>query len=200
MKNQFFIISFLFILTNSLMSQVTDDGYPLLTFKADNSLKEILEYKIEGLDSSLISKGYYSDGLLRLKQGFRNDTLLIEYKFKYNENGRLDFLSKSLKDKNCKDTTKTISFFLYDQYGNIYFERVSDSIYSNQLSYENNFEMSNTYFTSYIYEDSLMTYSNFVTLLEYGIQHWSKKFEYDDKNRLAKFIYTIWVTVSIIIA
>ena len=180
----FFIFS---ILTKSLFGQLVGNGYTTIDFTPDSSLKEIHEWNIDRDDSTLISKGFYSNGFLKNKIHFLNNHLVSEYCYQYDENGLYDYVSKTSKDINGKDTSKTITYLLRDQYGNTYFERVSDSLTTNTShnSYSN-YEVQNTYFTSYIYEDSLVLYSNFVNDLGGGIQHWSNKYEYDSKKRLIK--------------
>lgn len=153
------------------------------SFKPDESLKEITEYWINGRDSSLVSKEYYSNGFLRKQQIFWQDTLRIESTFNYDGKGVLSSIDKQVKD-NIPDSVKTSLFFLYDQNNNVYFER--SMIFS--LVNPDSFQVHYQTFTNYIYKDGLIIYSNLINDMADGggIQTQSYHYEYDKKNRLKK--------------
>jgi hypothetical protein len=148
----------------------------------DKSLKEVWEYRIDGKDSSLTAKEYYSDGLLFLRKSFWKDTLRKETTYKYNEYKLPYIITETYKDNNKKDTSKSIIIKLYDQYKNVYLERHMDSV----PNYDFNFQLSYQQFTNYIYQDSLIIYSNMINDLVNGFQLIYKKFEYDSKRHLKK--------------
>lgn len=154
-------------------------------YSPDKSLKEVWEYRIDGKDSSLTAKEYYSDGLIQLRQSFWRDTLRKEIAFKYNDYNLLSSITQTLKDNKNIDTSKSITIYLYDQYGNLYLERRMDSVPDHIF----NFRTRNQEFTSYIYQDSLIIYSNKIRDFIHSYQEDFKRYEYDDKRNLKKVFY-----------
>ncbi|MBK8415698.1 MAG: hypothetical protein IPL22_15070 [Bacteroidetes bacterium] len=148
----------------------------------DKSLKEVLEFRVDGKDSSLAAKEYYSEGLIQLRQSFWKDTVRNETSYQYNEYNQPSIMTKVLKDNKNKDASKSITIYLYDQYGNLYLERNMDSVPDNIY----NFRLRNQEFTSYIYQDSLVIYSNKIRDFINSYQEDFKRYEYDDKGRLKK--------------
>lgn len=151
--------------------------------KTDKALKEVWEYKVDMRDSALTSKEFYSGGLIKSKQIFFWDTLRKEVFFKYDDENLLSLVTEYSKDANGKDTAKFVIWYLYDQYRNPYFEKRGDSVPYGDF----NMETRQQFFTSYIYEDSLIMYENSLDEIPgkgFGMQ--SKKFEYNDKKQRTK--------------
>jgi hypothetical protein len=181
MKQTFKLISAFLLLSGKLFGQFSEMVFDNTT-KTDKSLKEVWEYSGDGKDSSLTAKEYYSEGLLQLRQSFWNDTLRKEAKYKYNEYKLPWIIIETSKDNNKKDTSKSMAVYLYDQYKNLYLERHMDSVPDYDLHFRLRFQQ----FTNYIYQDSLIIYSNMINDLGDGFQAVNKKFEYDNKRHLKK--------------
>lgn len=169
------------LLTTNLFGQYSEIVIKS-TYLPDKSLKEVLEFRVDGKDSSLAAKEYYSEGLIQLRQSFWKDTVRNETSYQYNEYNQPNIITKILKDNKNKDASKSITIYLYDQYGNLYLERHMDSVPDNIY----NFRLRNQEFTSYIYQDSLVIYSNKIRDFINSYQEDFKRYEYDDKRRLKK--------------
>jgi len=57
------------LLTTNLFGQYSEIVIKS-TYLPDKSLKEVLEFRVDGKDSSLAAKEYYSEGLIQLRQSF----------------------------------------------------------------------------------------------------------------------------------
>ncbi len=182
-----------FLLVSSKLFGQNSEMFFNYSVTTDKSLKEVWEYRVDGKDSSLTAKEYYSDGLLILRKSFWKDTLRKETTYKYNEFKLPWIITETFKDNNKKDTSKSITIKLYDQYKNLFLIRQMDSVPNYDFSFRPSFQQ----FTNYIYQDSLIIYSNMFNDLFDGFQMIYKKFEYDHKRRLKKvFIKEICDTTN----
>lgn len=181
MKHTFKLIFAFLLLSGKLFGQYSEMVFSSST-NMDKSLKEVWEYSGNGKDSSLIAKEYYSEGLLQLRLSFWNDTLRKETTYKYNEYKLPWIITETFKDNKRKDTAKSMTVYLYDQYKNLYLKRHMDSV----PNYVYDFRLRYQQFTNYIYQDSLIIYSNMINDLGDGFQGVYKRFEYDDKRHLKK--------------
>lgn len=193
MKKNFYLLPAFLLSTIQVFGQYYEMTFNA-NFKPDKQLKEVWEYKVEEKDSSLRSKDFYSEGLLQSTQIFFKDTLRKEILFKYDENQLLSLVSEYYKDVNKKDTAKSIVWYLYDQYKNPYFEKRGDSVPYGDF----NIETRQQFFTSYVYQDSLIIFSNLLSEIPgMGFHMETKKFEYNKKKQLCKtFVHQMTDTVG----
>lgn len=174
------IIIILLFLSLQLSAQVID-GLPRFEFTPHKSLKSVTEYVINSKDSILREKWFYTNGALTKHQWFSNETVYREMNVFYEEDVP-SYSILSYKGGQMQDTMKVFTVYLFDQYKNCYYKETGDSNFEHSQ-----YEVCSRYeITSYVYQDSLILYSNWVRSFCSGFQNGSKRFEYDSQKRLKK--------------
>jgi hypothetical protein len=162
------LILFLFLFDHVFAQDVSQDfeNKPEFTFSLDKSLQTITKYNIIQSDSVLAEQWMYSDGkLTKIGNGKT---------FEYHDNYNVSSVRG-----------KTYTKYIFDQYGNLFYQRTIDSTSRTNKNYPcPTFE-----FISYIYQDSLKIFSNHVMSQTTDTEEASYKYEYDNNKKLIKVFY-----------
>lgn len=151
-----------------------------IEYKIDRELKVVKVFDILKLDTTLRYKRIYDNGRIIQETSFYNNEIIGETNYQYNNTFSM-FVTQILFKEG--DTAKTYITYLYDQKGKEYYRQRIDSSKDGTSIYY--------IVQDYVYKDSLLEYSNWVSTHFPGFQNISTKYEYNkNKELIRKYIST----------